>query len=114
MQIPRRIITNATTEYYGFADASEKAKLPGIIVPKGICHSRHIGASEACNVLPRDIEQLARDVFNFFSKSSKRQAQFQQFQTFFNIDIKKMLHPSQTRWLSLTAVIRRMIGNWAP
>lgn len=42
---------------------------PGIKIVKCICHSLHICASEACKVLPRSIEDLARDIYAFFKVS---------------------------------------------
>lgn len=39
---------------------------PGIKIVKCICHSLHLCASEACKILPRSIEDLARDVYSFF------------------------------------------------
>lgn len=40
--------------------------LPGITLQKCICHSLHLVASEACKVIPRQIEDFARDVHSFF------------------------------------------------
>lgn len=55
-------------------------------------------------------EKLARDIYNYFRSSSKRQSEFKEFQSF--ADIHKMLRPSQTRWLSLSAVVDRIIEQW--
>lgn len=44
--------------------------------------------------------------------SAKRQAQFVQFQAFLDVEPHKMLHPSQTRWLSLATVVSRMLEQW--
>ncbi|KAL5246128.1 hypothetical protein ACI65C_013536 [Semiaphis heraclei] len=71
-----------------------KIEFPGIFIMKCVCHSAHLCASEACK------------------RSSKRQCEFSQFQTFLNLDPHKILHPSQTRWLSLTAVVDRVIEQW--
>ncbi|KAB0790808.1 hypothetical protein PPYR_15198 [Photinus pyralis] len=87
---------------------------PGIVIQKCVCHSLHLCASEACKVLPRYCEDLARDIFNFFKHSSKRQAQFQEFQEICNIEPHKILRPSQTRWLSLLMVVNRVIEQWEP
>ncbi|XP_060858585.1 uncharacterized protein LOC132935958 [Metopolophium dirhodum] len=89
-----------------------KITFPGIFVMKCICHSLHLCCSEACKSLPRRIEDFARNVFNFFSHSSKRQSQYIEFQNFFNISVHKLLHPSQTRWLSLFAVVQRILEQW--
>lgn len=85
---------------------------PGIRIVKCLCHSLHLCASEACKVLPRACEDLARNIFNFLNGSAKRQAQFAQFQMFLSIDVLKILHPSQTRWLSLVSVVMRILDNW--
>lgn len=89
-----------------------RAQCPGITIIKCICHSLHLVASDACKQLPRHCEDLARDVFNFFSTSSKRQAELKNFQMFFDVDVHRMLHPSQTRWLSVHEVVKRMLEQW--
>lgn len=85
---------------------------PGIFSIKCICHSIHLCCSEACKSLPRRCEDLARNIYNFFSHSSKRQSQFVQFQQFLNLNVHKILHPSQTRWLSLSSVVQRIVEQW--
>ena len=85
---------------------------PGLVVIKCVCHSAHLCASEACKHLPRKCEDLAREVYNFFKCSSKRQSEFKQFQAFCELKPHKLLHPSQTRWLSLVAVVQRMLEQW--
>lgn len=45
-----------------------KLNFPGILVQKCVCHSLHLCASEACKVLPRQCEDLAREVYGFFLK----------------------------------------------
>jgi hypothetical protein len=91
-----------------------KADFPGIIVQKCVSHSLHLCASEACKVLPRQCEDLAGEVYNFFKNSSKRQAQFAEFQQFCNVEPHKILRPAQTRWLSLFAVVNRLVEQWSP
>jgi len=80
-------------------------RFPGIYTMKCICRSLYLVASEACKQLPRSCEELARNIYSFFSHSAKRQSDFVQFQTFAEVKIHKILHPSQTRWLSLTTVV---------
>ncbi|XP_012536395.2 uncharacterized protein LOC105836713 isoform X1 [Monomorium pharaonis] len=89
-----------------------KEQCPGIVIMKCICHSLHLCASEACKKLPHTCEDLARNIHNFFKNSSKRMSEYQEFQQFCNIEIHKLLHPSQTRWLSLLAVVNRIIEQW--
>ncbi|XP_050311331.1 E3 SUMO-protein ligase KIAA1586-like [Anthonomus grandis grandis] len=85
---------------------------PGIVIQKCICHSLHLCASEACKVLPRHCEDLARNIFSFFKHSSKRQAQLLEFQEFCQVEPHKILRPSQTRWFSLLMVVNRIIEQW--
>lgn len=85
---------------------------PGISIFKCICHSLHLCASEACKILPRSCEDLTRNIYNEFKNSAKRQYQFQEFQQFFDLKIHKILRPSQTRWLSLGAIVTRIVEQW--
>ncbi|XP_063217307.1 uncharacterized protein LOC134528039 isoform X2 [Bacillus rossius redtenbacheri] len=89
-----------------------KEACPGIVVVKCICHSAHLCASEACKVLPRSCEDMAREIYNFLKSSAKRQSELKEFQKFLDMEPLKMLHPSQTRWLSLVAVVQRILEQW--
>lgn len=68
--------------------------------------------SEACKKLPRALEDMARNIYNFLKSSSKRQSELKEFQSFLNLEPHKILHPSQTRWLSLAAVVDRILEQW--
>lgn len=85
--------------------AGVKAKLmevnPSIFVMGCTCHSLHLCASAAASKLPKSVEALCRNIFNHFSNSSQRSEALTKFQQYVNIKPPKMLHPSQTRWLSL-------------
>lgn len=59
--------------------------------------------------LPRTAEDLIHDVYNYFSHSAKRQADFEKFQSFAEVEL---LRPCQTRWLSLHACVSRVIEQW--
>lgn len=84
----------------------------GIIITKCVCHSAHLCASEACKQLPEGVEQLARDIYNFFKHSDKRLFDFRNFQSFVAVEPHKILKPSQTRWLSLLSVVERILEQW--
>lgn len=89
-----------------------KEVAPGIIIQGCVCHSLHLCASEACKMLPRKPEDLARQIYACFKNSSKRQAQLQEYQEFCNVEPHKILKPSQTRWLSLLQVVQRILEQW--
>ncbi|KAF7989217.1 hypothetical protein HCN44_009907 [Aphidius gifuensis] len=90
------------------------ADFPNISIIKCICHSVAIVASEACKKLPRTPEHLASGIYSFLSRSSKRQCEFIECQMQSETEILKMLHPSQTRWLSLAVVVERIVQQWEP
>ncbi|XP_046972275.1 zinc finger protein 862 [Vanessa cardui] len=85
---------------------------PGITILTCICHSLHLCASDATKELPYNCEKLARNIYNYFKSSSKRQSEFVEFQIFAEVDVHRILRPSQTRWLSLNAVVDRILQQW--
>ncbi|KAL5246109.1 hypothetical protein ACI65C_013517 [Semiaphis heraclei] len=89
-----------------------KEQFPGIFLQKCICHSLHLVASAACKTLPRDCEDLVRDIFNYFKSSCKRISQLKEFQDLCELEPHKMLRPAQTRWLSLSMAVSRIIEQW--
>lgn len=85
----------------GGVKALFKSILPNIFVMGCVCHSFHLCSSAAAKKLPRSLEDFIRSVYTYFAHSSKRQEALTEFQKFVNLKPHKMLHPSQTRWLSL-------------
>lgn len=57
-------------------------------------------------------EDLARDVYGYFKNCAKRVAQLKEFQEFCHVEPHKLLKPSQTCWLSLHRVVKRMCTQW--
>ncbi|XP_037789956.1 uncharacterized protein LOC119585357 [Penaeus monodon] len=91
---------------------SLRANLPGLSVFRCICHSVHLCASEAAKILPRQCEDLIRHIYTYFAHSAKRKYEFKQFQTLFELKPHKILHASQTRWLSLHQAVERVLEQW--
>lgn len=91
-----------------------KNDIPSLYVMKCICHSFHLCASYACHKLPKYVEDFIRDLYNYFSSSPKRTAEFVEFQTFCDVKVHKLLHPSQTRWLSVHSAINRILEQFEP
>ena len=89
-----------------------KELIPDIFLMKCICHSFNLCASYACLKLPRGIEDLARNIYSHFQSSPKRMGTFNEFQSFLEVKPHKLLHPSQTRWLSLEAVVNRLLEQY--
>lgn len=86
--------------------------VPHLFVIKCICHSLALCASYACSKLPPEPEKLVRDIFTYMQYSFKRFTEFKEFQVFLNLKPHKLLHPAQTRWLSLSAVIVRTLEQY--
>lgn len=89
-----------------------RESFPCIFKLKCFCHSAHLCVSDACKIQSKAFEDLARNVYHFFKSSSKHQSELKQFQAFMDTEPHKILHPSQTRWLSLGAVVTRLLEQW--
>ncbi|XP_042884051.1 uncharacterized protein LOC122260719 isoform X1 [Penaeus japonicus] len=89
-----------------------KQTFSGITIFKCICHSLHLCASEAAKTLPRNCEDLIRNIYNHFSHSAKRKHTFKRFQALHELKPHKILHACQTRWLSLSAAVDRILEQW--
>lgn len=88
-------------------------EIPDIFILKCTCHSFHLCASYACTKLPRFIEDFVRDIYNYFSSSPKRVSEFKNFQIFCDLKVHKIIHPSQTRWLSVHAAVKRILDQFS-
>lgn len=77
-----------------------------------VCHSAHIVASAASEVLPSNIESLLQNIYAYFSRSPKRQSILEEFQEFFRKEKHKILSPAKTRWLSLSKCVERILNQW--
>ncbi|XP_029669925.1 uncharacterized protein LOC115239507 [Formica exsecta] len=83
-----------------------------IITLSCICHSLHLCSSKATTKLPKSVEEFVRSLYNHFASSSKRKSNLEEYQKFLDLKPYKMLRPSQTRWLSLQAVVDRVLLLW--
>lgn len=89
-----------------------KAEFPHISFVKCSCHMIHLCVSHACLKLSTTMEDLCRNVFSHFSRSSLRRHELEEFQAFLQITPHKMLAFGQTRWLSLEACVARLLEQW--
>nr|CAI5869733.1 unnamed protein product [Callosobruchus analis] len=85
---------------------------PDIFVLGCICHSLHLCASEACKKIPSEAEEFVQDIYNYICRSPKRLKVYEEFQAFIDLKPHKLLRLSQTRWLSLEAVVKRILEKW--
>lgn len=66
----------------------------------------------AASQLSLDVEQLVIDLYYHFEKSSKRKEIFKGYQEFCNVETRKILKQSSTRWLSLMKCIDRILRQY--
>lgn len=97
---------------YNSLSSRLRQDFPGITIFKCICHSLHLCASVASKELPRHCEDLIRNIYTHFAHSAKRKHMFKHFQSLLDIKPHKILHPSQTRWLSLFQAVERIVEQW--
>lgn len=81
---------------------------------KCACHSLALCSSYTCKHIPNDVEKCLKDIYSFLSRSSKRTSEFNKIQHILELKPLKMLHPSQTRWLSLEAIVKRILECLEP
>lgn len=86
--------------------------IPDIYTFKCLCHSLALCASYACAKLPHEVEEFVRNIYTYFQYSFKRQSEFKSFQEFVEVKPHKLLKPSQTRWLSILSVVKRILEQY--
>jgi hypothetical protein len=87
-------------------------KVRELVVIPCICHSAHLVASHAAELLPKSAEGLLHMLYSYYSKSPKRQGNLNKLQETFGEARGKLLNPAKTRWLSLLSCITRVLDLW--
>lgn len=85
-----------------------------ILIPC-VCHSLQLAVTRASeNTLPRNIEFLIRETYNWFSHSTKRQIEYKNIYKLINCGESplKILKACDTRWLSIEPAIVRILSQW--
>lgn len=78
--------------------------VPNIFLLKCLCYSLVL--------LPNEIENLVRKIYNYFKCSYKRQEHLKEFQGFVNAEPHKLLQPSPTLWMSVLCAITRILEHF--
>lgn len=89
--------------------------LPHLILIPCVCHSLQLAVTHASEgTLPRNIEFLIRETYNWFSHSTKRQIEYKKIFQFINCGEAplKVLKACNTRWLSIEPAIVRILSQW--
>jgi len=92
-----------------------KEKVPSLIHIPCVCHSLQLAVSAAASTaLPRNIEYLIKETYNWFSHSTLRQAQYKNLCNAINNghDPLKIVKACDTRWLSIETAVSRILHQW--
>lgn len=68
----------------------------------------------AADTLPRNVEFLVRETYNWFSHSSERQSSYAQLYSLINDghNPSKIVRACETRWLSIYTAVERLCSQW--
>lgn len=89
-----------------------RKRLPNLVVVGCSSHSFNLCSSYACAKIPKELDELIKDIYAHFSHSPKRISAFKEFQAFCELKPHKILRLSETRWLSLQQVVDRVLEQY--
>lgn len=93
----------------------ENHSLPNLILVRCVCHSIQLAVSHASiDTIPRNIEFLQRETYNWFKISSKRLLEYKELYRTINPGEEplKILKTCDTRWLSVEPAVARILSQW--
>lgn len=93
----------------------KELELPNLIMIRCVCHSVQLAVSHSVGeTLPRNIDYLVRETYNWFSHSSKRQIVYRQLFETLNDGKEPLKIPRvcDTRWLSIEPAVTRILSQW--
>lgn len=88
---------------------------PYIVLIKCVCHLLQLATSHAVSEkLPRNLDYLISETYNWFSKSTLRQQAYTDIFKILNNGCEplKIVQASNTRWLSVETAVIRIIDQW--
>lgn len=95
--------------------AKLKKDVPHLILIRCVCHSLQLAVSHATSVhLPKSLEFLIRETYNWFSHSAVRQTKYKAIYGLINDGMVplKLVQLSQTRWMSIERAVERILQQW--
>ena len=95
--------------------AKLKESVPNLILVRCVCHSLQLATSAAANeALPRNLEFMISEIYNWFCRSHSRQLEYRQIYEAINNGHSplKIVQSCQTRWLSIASAVRRLCDQW--
>lgn len=90
-----------------------KDLVPNLVVIKCLCHSLHLCAEKACDILPKNLDYLVKSSHSWFSNSAKRNKEYaEMFKVMNERAPKKIAKLSGTRWLARLNAIETILDQW--
>lgn len=93
----------------------EEFGLTNLVLIRYVCHSLQLAVSHASKeTIPRSIEYLVRETYNWFSISPKRKEAYQVLYETINVGEKplQITQVCATRWLSIEPAVERILSQW--
>jgi hypothetical protein len=91
------------------------SEIPTLIHILCVCHSFQLAVSEPANeTLPRNIEYLIKETYNWFAHSTLCQVEYKNLNKAINDNHSplKIVKSYNTRWLIIETVLSRIINQW--
>ena len=95
--------------------AKLRKDVPNLVLVRCLCHSLQLAVSAASSeTLPRNLEYLISETYNWFSRSSGRQLAYHQLYALLNDGDNplQMVQACETRWLSIELAVTRIVDQW--
>lgn len=92
-----------------------KEEVPSLVHIRCVCHSVQLAVSHASSAtLPRNLEFLVSETYNWFARSSTRQVAYKDLFKLINDGHEplKIVQACQTRWLSIASAVQRLCDQW--
>ena len=86
-----------------------------LILVRCVCHSLQLALSHASEeTLPRNVEFLIRETYNWFSHSSNRRLHYKNIYQTMNCGSEPLSIPQMcnTRWISIEPAVNRILEQW--
>nr|CAI5851669.1 unnamed protein product [Callosobruchus analis] len=91
-----------------------KEYCPNLLLVRCVCHSLQLAVSSAAKDLPRNLEFLLKETYDWFSRSPSRQMLYKTLYNTINDgeDLNKITQVSNTRWLSIGSAVSHVHKQW--
>ncbi len=93
----------------------EEYGLKDLVLIRCVCHSLQLAVSHASNdIMPRSVESLVRETYNWFSVSPKRREAYKAIYKTINCGEKplQITKVCATRWLCIEPGVSRILDQW--